>query len=394
MRNTIMLCSNKMKNFDKFIVKFSKDITKLRQFEKNVTVTDEHTTLFDKLLYQLLKRKEFALDQDCWEELYKRSLYFYKYIDNIQGIPCVFVTKHNDIVPWYCSQTIHNYKGTIVHYDGHSDMNPIEKNRYLPRLYEEYLKGDESRLQEISEIVWDIGAANSGLIYTTGPRDYVWCMPVWLPDKTVSFEYYLKGTRERRMVSDDKRAKDKTSDIEYTSKLKKDVPFVYTKVQTGTLRKDNLRMLRDAVRVNGNEYILDIDLDYIVCNGKELNKAAYFKEPYDVRSHKRTGKVEYNEDVPREKLFESTELRRYKRHLNLEKKEIDKRIRDFLRIIRYLKKCGLTPSHISVCDSTNIQFQDCNTCNSVSNGYVPTHLALYVHTKVVHGLQKALKSKQ
>ena len=48
----------------------------------------------------------------------------------------------------------------------------------------------------------------------------------------------------------------------------------------------------------------------------------------------------------------------------------------------------MTPSYISICDSTNVQFDECMTCNSVSNNYVPLNLALYVHTKVLNGLHK------
>jgi hypothetical protein len=71
--------------------------------------------------------------------------------------------------------------------------------------------------------------------------------------------------------------------------------------------------------------------------------------------------------------------------------KIDERIRSFFKIIKYLHRHGFVPSHISICDSTNVQFQDCNTCNSVSNGYVPANLALYIHTKVVQSLYTLLK---
>lgn len=389
-----MLCSNKMKNLDNFIVKFSKDITKLRRFEKNVTVTDEHTALFDELLNQLLKRKKYALDQDCWEELYKRSLYFYKYTDNIQGIPSVFVTKHNDIVPWYCKMQIHKVPYTLSHWDMHSDGNPIKNNRHLPRLYGEYLNGDESKLQDINDIVWDIGAANSGIIYTTGQRDYIWGMPASLPDKNVDIDYYLQGKKDRLMVSNDELAKDASCDIEYTKKRQKtnDTMNKYIKIQTGKLTQKSYDKLYDAIKANGEKYILDIDLDYIVCNGKPLDRKEYFKEPYDLQSHKRTEKLVINENIPRDNNYMSREMTKYNKALEKEVKEIQYRIKKLLKLIKSLHNRGLTPSHISICDSTNIKFEECKTCNSISNGYVPTHLALYVHTKLVAGLYKIFDS--
>jgi hypothetical protein len=378
-----------MKNLDNFIVKFSKDITKLRLFEKNVTVTDEHTALFDKLLNQLIRRKKYALDQDCWEELYKRSLYFYKYTDNIQGIPSVFVTKHNDIVPWYCKMQVHKVPYTLWHSDCHLDTNPIKGNRHLPRLYEEYLDGRESALEEIGSIVWDIGAANSGIIYTTGPRDYIWGMPEWLPDKNVGIDYYLHGRKDKTMVSKDELAKDASCDVEYRSSGSvPDKVNRYIKIQTGKLTQKGYENLYNAIKANGEKYILDIDLDYIVCNGKTLDRKEYIKEPYDLQSHKRTKKLVINQDVPRDNNYMSIELAKYSHALNTEMKEVNYRINKLLKLIKSLYKRGVSPSHISICDSTNIKFEECRTCNSISNGYVPSHLALYVHTRVVAGLYK------
>jgi hypothetical protein len=39
-------------------------------------IKDYHVNLFDKLLNILFKRKKFAIDQDLWEELYKKSFLY------------------------------------------------------------------------------------------------------------------------------------------------------------------------------------------------------------------------------------------------------------------------------------------------------------------------------
>ena len=146
----------------------------------------------------------------------------------------------------------------------------------------------------------------------------------------------------------------------------------------------------DLIKKNGNTYILDIDLDYFVCNGSKIvDFDDYFEDPFDVQSFYRTEKIYFNQDIPRETTdIKSAAFKKYNNNLNKEIQNINKRIKDFLHLIKSLKKDGLTPSLISICDSTNIMFQDCQTCNSISNGYVPDNLALLVHYKIFEGLQK------
>jgi len=205
-------------NRDNFISKFSQDTVTLRSYEEHSELTREHVDLFDQLLTSLFRRKKYAHDQNLWEELYKRSLYFYQFADNIEGIPTIFVTKHNDVVPWYASREIHGIKDTIFRVDSHSDMNPVKNNHVLPEIYSEYLSGNRKALDKINQIVWDIGAALSGIIYTMGPRDFVWGIPSWLPDRDISIEYFLSGRRDKFMVSNDPQANDPTCEIVFASK--------------------------------------------------------------------------------------------------------------------------------------------------------------------------------
>jgi hypothetical protein len=105
----------------------------------------------------------------------------------------------------------------------------------------------------------------------------------------------------------------------------------FSKVQTGKLTKNRLKRLEESIRKNGRHYILDIDLDYFVCNGKELDKHKYLKDPYDVSSYGRTKKKEFNQSIPRETLYGSVELNRYSSALQKETTEIANRIREFSR---------------------------------------------------------------
>jgi hypothetical protein len=385
-------------NRDNFITAFSQATVTLRSFEEQGELKKSHMNLFDNLLTKLFRRKKYAHDQSLWEELYKRSLYFYQFTNNIKGTPCIFVTKHHDVVPWYARMKIHMCKDTFFRVDSHSDMNPVKDNYKLPQLYHDFLDGNSMALQSINKLVWDIGAALSGIIYSIGSRDFVWGIPSWLPDQDISIKYFLSGKKDKLMVSNDAIAKRPTCEIVFTNRKPKDdsVLHTYYKLQTGPKRNMNkyYKTLCRAIKKNGDSYILDIDLDYFVCNGQPITDK-YFKEPFDVQSSKRTQKIIFNQNIPRESMYNSAELSKYSKKLTQEVREVDIRIKHFLKLVKTLKKDGFSPRYISICDSTNIEFEKCRgflnpDCSSISNGYLPINLALYVHTKVVYGLMKIL----
>lgn len=182
-----------MQNFDNFINIFSKDLIKLDTFlnkksQDDIKIDIAAAELFYKLLFMLLKRSKtkFVIDQNLWKELYYKSIYFYKYQNDINGIPIKLVTKHNQIIPFYMSQKIHDKKFTLVHFDTHSDEAPVKNSALLPDLYKKYLDTNNIKyLNQSQNIVWDIGAANSGILYSTGIRDVTWCLPSWIPDDEI-----------------------------------------------------------------------------------------------------------------------------------------------------------------------------------------------------------------
>lgn len=386
-----------LKSLDKFVNKFSKGIVMLKRYEALATETSTaaHTALFKQLLEVLMKRRQYAKDQDLWKELYLRSIVFYRGVqgDAIGGIPTVFVTKHNEILPFYMRQRIHKARGAIMHFDTHLDENGVNGSARLPEIYAKYLETNSDRYtHEAQRLVWDIGAANSGLIFTTGIRDIIWCLPSWVPDVNTRISFFIKeGKHTHKLGTADDITSNRHMDefTVYKTKPKGSKSATFTKLQTGRGPMEGvLKRLENAVLASGSTYILDVDLDYLVCNGKPLNKHSYKRESYDVQSFYRTASREFNEMFPRSKNDDTIELRKYARELHNEIKVIKKRIHHLIRTIKYLKKRGLVPSHISICDSTNVQFNECESCNSVSNNYVPHHLALYVHTKVVKALTR------
>lgn len=389
-----------MQNLDNFINKFSKGIVRLIRFEavdEKANLTS-HLALFDQLLSQLLSRKlrNFLVDQDLWEQLYSRSIYFYQFKALINGVPIKLVTKHNQIIPFYMSRKIHNSKATLVHFDTHSDESPVKDSAKLPDLYSMYLKtNDKQYLNKAGDIVWDIGAANSGILYSTGIRDVTWCLPSWVPDEQIAIPYFLKHNLKSIQLSTAENI-NHIKNLEEVTQVKRTpkdtVTKSYCKIQTGNITKKNLENLYNSIVKNGNKYFLDIDLDYLVCNGKPFTKR-YWQDTYDLSSFYRSSTIEPNQGLPRHTGDRSDKLPRYNKILLNEIKIIDKRINKLFQILFYLKKKGIRPELISICDSTNLQFADCenlqlHSCNSVSNNYVPLNLALYVHTKVLNKIKK------
>ena len=377
------------KKLDDFIIEFSNNINKLRKLIYIKSNKNECKNIVNKLYEMLDKRKRYALDDDLWTELYYNSIYEYSDIKKIGNIPCTLVTKHNHILPFYMKQNLENT--TIVHFDTHPDMNLINKSSKLPKIYKKYKDThNEKYIDEAQDIVWDIGAAISGVIMTTGIQNYIWCMPEWIPDPDVDIEYFLKQNKSNiSMYTNDEKIEydDELLDVYYTKKYKNDDlnKKYYVKIQTGI--KDQQKKIIETIKKGDTDsYILDIDLDYFCSNGSKLVKTEYYDKQYDVSSIERTKKIIINEDNPRNYYEESDDYDVYKGNLDNELKLINKRIKFFLSFIKKLKNRGYTPSLISICDSTNIEFSLCTNCNSKTNGYVPRNLAFIIHKKVYEGL--------
>ena len=385
------------KKLDDFIIDFSGKIFFLKKYEtdEKLKYSKHHTELFNELLNSLLKRNKFGLDQNLWTELYYHSIYFYKNIKKIGKIPAIVTTKHNFIVPFYMKEKLSNYNTTILHFDTHPDMNPVKYSSQLPDIYKKYLKNKNQKyLNQAQDIVWDIGASVSGTIFTTGIQNYIWCIPEWVIDPEIETSYFLKKNKESfSLLSNDKKLLKNSGlcDIYYTKKENKtEVEKIYSKIKIKN--KSALNKLINIIKTGNNKkYILDIDLDYFVCNGKKLNAKRYMKEQYDVASFYRTKSIIVNEENPRDKSDNTPLLEKYEKQLHMELKYVNKRIRAFLKLIKSLKNRGYIPSHIDISDSTNVEFTGCKNCNSISNGYLPVHFALYVNTQVFNGLSNIFK---
>jgi uncharacterized protein YeaO (DUF488 family) len=387
---------------DDFINFFSNQNYQLRLYEmssKNYSdsqVSKKHLQTFVKLSKILLNRKQFASDQDLWKELYFRSLFFYRKVKTLAGIPCTMVTKHNQMLDFYIQRKIHSSPATIVSFDTHLDMNPVKHSALLPELYKKFLIDENLEiLKTTRQIVWDIGAATSGVLFTTGIRDVVWCMPHWIPDQEFTIDSWIKDNPSKRnlrlMTSSDISKFSNFNEYQASTRNFKGEIKTISKIQTGKLKEQSFQKLVKQIVKNGEKYILNIDLDYFICNGSAF-EPYYWQESYDLRSSYRTKTLSVNENIPRNEYQRSDEFLKYHNALRREIKQVDQRIKLFIKIIKRLKVLGIFPSHISISDSTNVIFDDCTDCNSVSNNYVPLNLAFYVHSKVIGQLNKCFSN--
>lgn len=271
----------------------------------------------------------------------------------------------------------------ILHFDTHSDMNAIRGGQYLSNM----------NGRNAAQTVWDIGAAMSGVLCSTGLRDLVWCMPEWVPDYPSRFAFAY-DRKENSFVSPDQEAK-RDSDFEFKNKLGDNHTFrTYTKVRTGAMTvREAVLALKRCIAPH-RTFILDIDLDYFVCNGQRRNRD-YFTDPIDVKStHRVIDAPLTNDSWPRNRKTESTKAFRA---LDREKRYIDRRIRHFLKVMNTLNRQGYRPALISVCDSSNVIGVSCGSSfsefNSDNNGYVPDYFAMYIHTQIVYGLHRIYQSE-
>lgn len=384
------------KKLDDFIIDFSGKIFFLNEIEndKKKIYSKDHYRLFNHLLSTLLKRNKFGLDQNLWTELYYHSIHFYPNLKKIGNIPVTVVTKHNFILPFYMEHRIDKLNTTILHFDSHPDTNYVKNSAKMPEIYEKYIKTHNKKyIEKIMDIDWDIGASVSALIMATGIQNYIWVTPDWIYDKEVEMKYFMKKYKKTiGFYTNDKKYKNVVEEVTYVKNENKTEPeAIYAILKSK--RKSTLNRIINIIDSTSDDkrYILDIDLDYFVCNGEKLNIDRYMKDPYDVASFYRTKSIIVNENQPRDIRQKTPMLQKYERQLHLELKHIDKRIKSFLHLISSLKKKGYTPSHIDISDSTNIQFSNCKICNSQSNGFLPVHFALYVNTHIVHGLELIFK---
>lgn len=369
---------------DKFFQGLSSKLTALRTVPAS---EPRYAAAIAEVYTALAARKDFVRDHELWVELYYRSVQMYPYQTSLAGIPFVNVTKHNHVVPFYARMRIPT-RVPIVHWDTHSDLNGIQDSKAL------VTAAADRRYDKVQERCWDIGAAMTGVLLLPGPpRDLVWVTPSWVPDPERSLRYWKrdKGTRNVVLAHCDPNSDHPLALVRlYKSRSVCQGPSGQISVVNLGRQPQAPRLQRLLDLVPEGPFVLDIDLDVFVCNGRPLRRALYMKEGYDLCSHARSRMKELN-DMPRNMYSKGT--RQYydlSRTFTREVRLIEQRLRAFESQLRFLKQAGRAPCAISVSDSTGVNFSSCTSCSSTGNNYMPTYFAAFVNQKVLDILCRVL----
>lgn len=339
----------------------------------------------------LAAKKNFLLFRPMWEELHDRMVYYYDFLnkENLdQKIPLFRDTLHNELVKWWlkCKKCSSH---TLIHFDTHDDMG-LPNDPYQVLKKDGTLNEDGISKGSCGKIFWPVTC----MLLSKGVNHVIWAMPKWAYDDNAGFDQVLVQDGQGLIYLRDPGQKtDKfriAGDVEIAEKgvLEKKSKFKFYHPH----RLDRMHMHTAASwkklgsAIKGPGFILDIDLDYFVCNGDKYPLAEYKKDFDDLESDGRvhgvpgavTPRTVYSDDVGKQ----------YVKNLNNEMSSIKKRIDTFLSGLYALQKMGLAPSCISISDSTPSFFSGNSLRAVFTNQYTPKYFVPIIHTLLIAGLRE------
>lgn len=350
--------------------------------------------LLNKVTKLLTSKNNFVVYRALWEELHDRMVYYYDYLnkENIkQPIPLFRETLHNEIVKWWlrCKKRgILN--GILVHFDTHDDMglpdNPKQLMKNNGKLNEQGV-----RRGACGKIFWPITC----MLLSKGIDHVIWAMPKWVYDDNAEFSQVLVWENDGEMsyLRYPKQKKDKfriKPDIRIASKDELDNPEKFKFFHPHRLNRLKVNTSSGwkqlANIINDSGFILDIDLDFFVCNGDKHSLSSYMKDFDDLESD---GRVHGMPGIvtPRES-YSDENSKKYIRDLNKEMTAIIKRINIFLDGLITLKKLGIIPCCISISDSTTSFFSGNSERAVLTNQYTPKYFVPILHEMLISGMRR------
>jgi hypothetical protein len=385
------------------------ELYELRKLEcKDISMKDKlkkASKHISSITNNLLKYNDYLLYRPLWEELHDRMVYYYNHINEVNlksKIPFFQTTLHNETVYWWKkAQEKNKLKGTLVHFDSHPDMNvPGHSARKV-------LKDKKIIVNKFFKysICGEIGSPVTCLMLMKASNNVIWGMPNWLYDENGEYDQYLVSCKNQKdskcrkneltYLRSDKSPIDPWGTEEHNSikrvpdKLIKPKNFTFFhKFKYNRLHFDTINTWKHMEKIMGSEkkFIMDIDLDFFVCNGEKLSKKEYMKELGDIRSpYRTTGMPEIY--TPRQQ-YDTKTGDKIDKMLIKEMSELKKRIDKFLNGLKYLKKEGITPSVINISDSTPSLFSGDINRAVFNNNYTPKYFVPYIHLLLIKGLHK------
>ena len=365
-------------------------------FTENIDYS-KYKNVIDLLYNYLLKRRNFIKDIYLWKQLHSRYVDTYN-IDNyelsIGNINVYKTTKHNYAVAPFINEMLKNKKiDLLIHFDTHSDMNPLEKYTNVDKIFNNIILKNEvkSNIENLEKEIWDIGMPVTGFIgfwnklNKNNKLKILWNVPAWIPKLTkepIEDEIDTLFSSRNIYLTEDKRS----NCLTYTkNKTKNTISSFHLK----RLKFKNKTNWKEVLKyIDNSTFILDIDLDYFVSNGIKYT-SNYLDEYDDIASHYRTttdSKVLH--DSPRDPFSEDTIFNKHNKKINKEINEIRKRMKYFLQGIKYLKNNNKIPVSIIMCDSTSAPASIYKKYHTHYNEYVPHEYALWIHKTILFGLNK------
>ena len=328
-----------------------------------------------------------------WDELHDRMVYYYDFLnkENLNyKIPLFRETLHNEMVKWWldCKKK-GKIDGPIIHFDTHDDLGLPNPKQLLDKNGK--LNEDKVRKGACGKIFWPITC----MLLSKGIDHVIWAMPKWVYDDNAGFNQTLVVYKNNEMLFLRPKGQKKDNfylngdiEIDYSNELQNTKTFKFfhnhrldrIKVTTKTEWKKLSKL------INQDNFILDIDLDFFVCNGDKYSLSSYRKNFNDLESHNRVHGMPVI--IEPRKAYADEISKTYQKNLNKELSIIQKRIKKFLEGLYSLQQLGITPCCISISDSTPSFFSGNNTRAVFTNHYTPKYFVPIIHDLLISGMKK------
>jgi hypothetical protein len=355
-----------------------------------------------------------------WTELYRLQSRFYPRTETLGGkddVPITFVNAHHFSVPFWIRRSQETALGTLVHFDTHSDTEPVARPDDVRRAVGNIRAGRdlEKSWHLIAHAVYRNSMPVTAAVLAAGITEVIWAKPSWATEPvdfhSQAFFYARpKGALDPRPLSSLEAQgphafaaafRAQTTDFFQMSYDAEDnegrwLPRAEREVETWTVATkrphekhyERVTPIRFSVlttdraagasqlpmAVRGERFVLDIDLDYFVNLGSEV-EVTDDRPSFGQRVLRR-------EDQPEGALgiFQLQRLRAA--GIAAERAIIERRIESFREVLLALRRAGKRPSIVSIADSANLPFTSFREGQERSE-FVPPHHATSVHERVV-----------